>query len=103
MTGRIKSLETCAKLSRLAHERHGTVPNPNKATKLQLGAWAFEVIRRDHGRCVICEMPKTVKKSLAAHHILSRSKHPELALIVNNGVTLCRPCHVAEHSLNGNL
>lgn len=89
-----------ARRSAGAHRRWGTTPAAG-ATRGDLSRWAYNVIKRDHGRCVACAAPKTTRKSIQAHHILSKSKHPEFALLLNNGITLCAPCHRSEHSLNG--
>jgi len=85
-----------------AHRRWGSVPKPGP-TRQQLADWAYQVIKRDHGRCVCCGTPKKGKKSIQAHHILSKSRHPSFALLLNNGVTLCSPCHRSEHSVNGTI
>lgn len=63
-----------------------------------LHAWSAQVRERDTA-CLYCGSTD----KLHAHHILSKSKHPEHALFLNNGITLCEPCHIQEHSLNGDL
>lgn len=88
--------------SAAAHRRWGTTPRPG-IPRNDLAAWAHKVIKRDGGRCRVCDTPKRGPKSIQAHHILSKSKHPEFALLVNNGITLCAPCHRAEHTINGNI
>ena len=60
-----------------------------------LNNWADNVKNRDNDTCVICG--KNTKTH--AHHILPKSKYPELAMDVNNGVTLCRYCHLEYHDL----
>ena len=61
--------------------------------------WAKKVKEKDNRRCVYCGS----NKKLHAHHILSKTKHPEWALFVNNGITLCHECHIEEHKINGCL
>lgn len=64
-----------------------------------LQAWAVQVKERDGNMCQLCFSTK----KLHAHHILSKSKHPTFALLLNNGVTLCEACHIEEHRLNGDI
>jgi 5-methylcytosine-specific restriction endonuclease McrA len=64
-----------------------------------LNAWATQIKNRDEEACVYCGS----KRNLNAHHILSKAKHPELALLINNGITLCWNCHVEEHKINGDM
>lgn len=52
------------------------------------------VLQRDNWTCQRCG-----KRGgrLEVHHIESWNSHPELRHSPENGVTLCRPCHLAEH------
>jgi 5-methylcytosine-specific restriction endonuclease McrA len=68
-------------------------------SKRALKAWSFQIKKRDNYTCQMC----CSTKKLHAHHILSKSKHPTLALILNNGITLCEACHIEEHALNGDI
>jgi len=54
--------------------------------------WKRAVKKRD-GMCMSCGS----KHNLHAHHILSFSTHPHLRVAINNGITLCKKCHVALH------
>lgn len=63
-----------------------------------LQAWSIQV-RTRLPSCQYCGS----RKGLQAHHILSKSKHPEFALFLDNGITLCEPCHYKEHSINGEI
>ena len=51
--------------------------------------WRREVRRRDGDACRVCG--ETI--NLHAHHIKPRSKYPELALELGNGITLCGNHH----------
>lgn len=62
--------------------------NVNKLTE-----WAAAVKGRD-GKCRHCGEVN----DLHAHHIKPKSTHPELKLVVDNGMTLCYRCHKAEHA-----
>jgi 5-methylcytosine-specific restriction endonuclease McrA len=60
--------------------------------------WAKGVKNRD-SCCQYCGS----QEKLHAHHIISKTKHPEFAEFINNGLTLCHSCHGTEHRLNGYL
>lgn len=57
--------------------------------------WALAVRQRD-GQCVRCG----ATKYLHAHHIKPKADFPELRYELSNGMTLCEPCHMAEHKVN---
>jgi hypothetical protein len=99
--GMKRSAATRAAMSVGQHRRHGTVPDPARPTKRELGRWAYEVIKRDHATCQVCGFVKDRPKSVNAHHTLSKALWPALALNVSNGITLCAPCHTGHHALNG--
>jgi len=52
--------------------------------------WRSAVFARDDYTCQIC-FERGGK--LAAHHIREYAKHPELRLLIGNGITLCWLCH----------
>jgi len=58
--------------------------------------WAKAIKQRD-GECVHCHS----KEQLEAHHLLRRSKFPQFATELWNGLTLCAPCHTITHSKVG--
>ena len=62
--------------------------------------WRKAVFKRDGYTCQTCG-----KKGghLNAHHIKSFSKHEELRYDLNNGITLCKPCHYYTHSKNSGV
>lgn len=53
--------------------------------------WRFKVLKRDDYTCVICGK---VGGKLHVHHIKSFSKYPKLRLVVSNGITVCKDCHL---------
>lgn len=69
-----------------------------KINTRSLSAWSFQVRERDTA-CLYCGSTN----KLQAHHILSKSKHPEFALFLNNGICLCEICHIKEHKINGDI
>ena len=54
--------------------------------------WRAQVIRRDKC-CSVCK--STEKRN--AHHINHATYFPELRYDINNGICLCRKCHVSFH------
>ena len=57
--------------------------------------WREAVFERDGFRCVACgaKSGNGARVILHADHILPFSLHPEARLRLENGRTLCRPCH----------
>jgi 5-methylcytosine-specific restriction endonuclease McrA len=51
--------------------------------------WRKKVYARDKYTCQMCHS----KKKLQAHHIKRWAQYPALRFIVDNGITLCGPCH----------
>lgn len=60
------------------------------------GNWAKVVKSRDGNRCIYCGSTE----KLETHHIKSRTKFPDDALDIENGVTLCHKCHYTAHAGN---
>lgn len=60
--------------------------------------WRGNVLLRDGYKCVICGS----EDNLEAHHVKPVAKFPDLALDINNGITLCQRCHYEEHNRNYN-
>ena len=58
------------------------------------GIWRKAVFARDN---FICQHCSGVGLFLHAHHIKPWAKFKELRFEINNGITLCVPCHRAEH------
>lgn len=55
--------------------------------------WKKKVKTRDGNICVKCGS----RENLHVHHILAYSKYPEMRYDVDNGITLCKDCHLKEH------
>lgn len=60
--------------------------------------WRKKVFKRDGYDCQKCGQHG---QKLCAHHIESYSKNKEKRYDINNGVTLCRSCHVVFHNKYG--
>jgi len=70
---------------------------PREQTK-----WAKKVKKRDGFICQICnEHTTSLTCKLNAHHLYSKATYPEMALLVDNGVTLCETCHKTFHMCYG--
>jgi 5-methylcytosine-specific restriction endonuclease McrA len=52
--------------------------------------WRSDVFSRDNWTCQTCGARGV---TLEAHHIKSWARFPELRYDINNGATLCKPCH----------
>ena len=63
-------------------------------TETKLKKWRGAVMSRDNYTCRHCGAQGKV-----AHHIKKKSKFPELALDIENGLTLCHTCHGNEHKM----
>lgn len=82
------------------HKYHGTEPREKENRndiKSELKEWRKAVYKKDDYRCQYC---LEQGKKLNAHHIFSVAKHFQLALNVDNGITLCEDCHKWHHKHN---
>ena len=57
--------------------------------------WRTAVYQRDYYTCQICGNKKGIR--INAHHIKSFKEYPELRFDADNGITLCKECHVNIH------
>jgi 5-methylcytosine-specific restriction endonuclease McrA len=64
--------------------------------KQLLNNWKMQVKIRDKMTCQICGVKKQnfKDKNICAHHIKSKKDFPDLTYNIDNGITLCRSCHV---------
>jgi hypothetical protein len=64
-----------------------------------LPRWTRLVKERDGYCCAECGYQGTPgKRDVDAHHVIPKSKFPDLATVLFNGVTLCKPCHKDIHA-----
>lgn len=64
--------------------------------RIDFKEWRKQVFGRDSYTCQIC---KQKGKYLHPHHIKQVSKYPCLIFDVDNGITLCKECHMRLHNL----
>ena len=71
----------------------GTKTSANKKIRLdkRFNEWRGLVFMRDNWTCQTCGIRGT---ELHPHHIKQLSVYPELAYELDNGVTLCKNCHM---------
>ncbi len=61
-------------------------------------AWRNAVLERDNYICQQCRRQcKKHERGLAAHHIKPYAQFSSLRYDINNGLTMCRQCHLALH------
>ena len=77
---------------------NGGVAGKHKAIRSsrEYTEWRKCVYKRDYWTCVKCDS-KCDAKNIVAHHLKSFSDFPETRFDINNGVTMCRSCHINEH------
>lgn len=105
--GKKHTPETRAKIAAITRERtargeghyayrHGAFQrNQNLRRTPEYIAWRTAVFERDSYTCRDCGDKQG--GNLRAHHEKPMAEFPELAYDVNNGVTLCHPCHELRH------
>jgi len=60
-------------------------------------AWRLAVFQRDKFRCRLCSEVPNRGNQLRAHHVVEWSDAPLLRFVIENGATLCEPCHRLGH------
>ncbi|WP_394366535.1 HNH endonuclease [Draconibacterium halophilum] len=55
-----------------------------------MARWSMKVKRRDRSVCKVCGS----NEDLDAHHIMRVSCYPHWKYCIDNGITLCKQCHM---------
>jgi 5-methylcytosine-specific restriction endonuclease McrA len=74
---------------------HSTEDDKIRKTK-EYKDWRDAVYRRDNWSCVTCGT-RCKRGNVIAHHVFSFRDYPLLRFDVNNGITMCKKCHLDEH------
>lgn len=82
------------------HQWKGGLVNINKTIRrsLEYRLWRESVFKRDDFTCVWC---KVIGGKLHADHIKPFAFYPELRFAIDNGRTLCIPCHKTTDTWGG--
>lgn len=59
--------------------------------------WSKKIRTRDEFTCLSCGS----KKNSHAHHMVSKFYVPEYTLFLENGITLCKSCHMGPQGVHG--
>jgi predicted DNA-binding protein YlxM (UPF0122 family) len=67
--------------------------------RLKLQIWKANVFQRDGLKCRMCNSENSFENRLEAHHIIPVRDivDSKMALDINNGITICRKCHMKIH------
>ena len=97
---RFRSLSNSSKLGENAlHWKGGKEPENSRPRRtLRAIRWRYAIYARDKHTCQKCGKTNC---RLNAHHILSWSLYPEHRFDMDNGITLCKECHIEEHRIHG--
>lgn len=63
-------------------------------SSIDLKIWRESIFRRDNFTCQKCNISGGI---LNSHHILNFSQHEDLRFAIDNGITLCKKCHILFH------
>ena len=72
-----------------------TSKNTTIRNGIKIKLWRESVFAKDNWTCQKCS---NKGGNLNAHHIKNFAQYPKLRFNVNNGITLCKNCHLLEHN-----
>jgi len=77
----------------------GVTPENTKIRhSIEYRLWRESVFARDNWTCQGCEIMGGI---LNPHHIKNFADYPELRFAIDNGITLCKDCHILFHKIYG--
>ena len=78
---------------------HGGITSENEKLRKseQYKEWQQSVYQRDYYKCQVCGN----KDHINAHHLFGWKEYPDKRFDINNGVTLCKKCHILVHQKYG--
>lgn len=84
------------------HFWKGGICDVNKAIRnsLEYRLWRTAIFTRDNFTCIFC---KQKGGKLQADHIKPFAQYPELRFAIDNGRTLCEPCHKQTDTYGGKI
>lgn len=74
----------------------GITKNKEKRDDKKYLEWRNDVYKEYNWTCFVCKI-RCKKGNIIAHHINSFSEYPELRYNRENGIVLCRKCHLIVH------
>ena len=74
-----------------------TSENEKLRKSVEYKDWQQSVYKKDHYQCQICGS----KKEINAHHLSGWKEYPDKRFDIDNGITLCKDCHIKVHQKYG--
>ena len=99
-----KKISEAHKGSKSSSWKGGVTPiNKRIRRSMEFSLWRKAVFERDNYTCQRCGARGGNGKAvcLHPHHILNFAQYPKLRFIVDNGITLCKNCHIEFHKKYG--
>ena len=79
--------------------KNGITPENDKIRhSIEMRLWREAVFARDNWTCQKCNK---IGGKLQAHHIFNFAEHSDIRFAIDNGITLCKKCHIEFHKKYG--